>query len=93
MQILVDKDGYIVSYAIVGDLVDGIEVDDPSDMDLFEETFEGYKYENGELTYDGEHYNEIISRRNIPPESIAESITNIQLALAEVYELIEGGLS
>ena len=39
MQVLYDKNGYITSYALVGSLVDGSEIDVPEDADHFCEHF------------------------------------------------------
>ena len=54
MQIIIDEKGYVASYAIIGQFVDGIEVSDPVDEDWFAEHFEEFKYNpaTGELIRD-----------------------------------------
>ena len=43
MKALLDDKGFITSYALVGDLVDGIDLPDPEDIAHFEEHFAAYK--------------------------------------------------
>lgn len=59
MQILVNEKGYITSYALIGNLVDGIEVADPHDEEWFAEHFEEFRYENGELVRDEDRGKEL----------------------------------
>lgn len=59
------KDDYVDSYAIVGNLLNSIEVNEPADMEFFEANFQAYKYFNGELVFDAQksrdlNYNEKI---------------------------------
>lgn len=51
MQVVL-KDGYVYSYAIVGDLLNSIEVKAPTDMKSFETNFQAYKYSDGKLVLD-----------------------------------------
>ena len=52
MKILVDENNYVISYALIGDFIDSIEVDDPEDTEYFEANFEAFKLNSGELLYD-----------------------------------------
>ena len=50
MKILLNENGYVSSYATIGDILDSIEVDESLiDIQDFEENFESYYYENGTL--------------------------------------------
>lgn len=51
MQVVL-KDGYVYSYAIVGDLLNSIEVKAPTDMEFFDANFQAYKYSDGKLILD-----------------------------------------
>lgn len=52
MQILTDGNGYVKSYAEIGNLIDGIEIEAPSDLDHFEVNFEAYQVKDGVLIFD-----------------------------------------
>ena len=52
--LLVDK-GFIISYALVGNLVDGIDLPDPEDIAHFEEHFAAYQVRDGTAAFDSEH--------------------------------------
>lgn len=52
MQIRTDENGYVKSYAEIGNLVDGIEIETPSDLDHFEGNFEAYQVKDGVLIFD-----------------------------------------
>lgn len=54
MQIVLNEDGYIACYAIIGNMLNSIEVSDPVDEDWFAEHFEEFKYNpaTGELIRD-----------------------------------------
>ena len=39
MKVLLDEQGYIQSYALIGEIVDGIEIPDPEDVAHFAEHF------------------------------------------------------
>lgn len=56
MQILKNDKGYITSYALVGTLIDGIEVPEPVDFSHFEGNFESYTVKDGELVYDDQEH-------------------------------------
>ena len=55
MKALLDEQGFITSYALVGDLIDGIELPDPEDIVHFEEHFAAYKVRDGTAAFDTEH--------------------------------------
>ena len=50
MQILLEN-GYVLSYALVGTLVDGIEVTEPADIEHFKEHYQAYRLRDGMLEY------------------------------------------
>jgi len=52
MQILKDENGFITAYALVGNLVGGIEAPDPEDIPHFEENFASYVHKAGALLFD-----------------------------------------
>ena len=52
MKAILDEKGFIISYALVGDLVDGIDLPDPDDLAHFEEHFAAYKAHNGIAAFD-----------------------------------------
>jgi len=54
MKVLLDDKGFIQSYALIGDLVDGIELPDPEDIVHFEEHFTAYKVSDGNAAFDTE---------------------------------------
>ena len=47
MKVLLNEKGFIQSYALIGDLVDGIDVPDPEDIDHFTEHYAAYKITDG----------------------------------------------
>ena len=51
MIVLLNENGYVESYALVGSLVDGIEVPDPEDIEHFESHFEAYGYADGKVSF------------------------------------------
>ena len=54
MQVLLEN-GYVVSYAIVGELNDSIEVDfSEEDLPHFEENYLAYRYDGEKLVFDEE---------------------------------------
>ena len=52
MQVLCDDRGFVLSFAFVGNLVDGTEVSNPDDLDLFMHQFYAYQLKDGKLMYD-----------------------------------------
>ena len=55
MKVLLDEQGYIQSYAVIGDLVDGIDLPDPKDALHFEENFNAYKVRDGTVAVSYTH--------------------------------------
>ena len=55
MKALLDDKGFIISYALVGNLVDGIDLPDPEDIAHFEEHFSAYRVRDGTAAFDSEH--------------------------------------
>lgn len=54
MQVRLNEDGYVNSYAEIGGLLGGVEIEAPDDIDHFEVNFKAYKADNGILIYDDE---------------------------------------
>lgn len=54
MKVLLDEQGYIHSYAVIGDLVGGIELPDPENLTHFETHFSAYKVRDGTVSFDSE---------------------------------------
>lgn len=52
MQILTNEKGYVVGFALIGNITDGIEVEDPKDADHFEQHYKAYKLQDGALVFD-----------------------------------------
>lgn len=55
MKVLLNENRYVESFAIVGNLVDSIEVPEPSDMEHFAAHFEAYGLADGELVFSDTH--------------------------------------
>lgn len=56
MQIITDNDGFVLSFAYVGDLVNGTEVAEPADIEQFLHQFYAYRLQDGALVYDVDAY-------------------------------------
>lgn len=54
MQVLFDENGYVTSFALVGNLVGGTEVAEPEDLDSFASSFTAYRVRDGNLEFDSE---------------------------------------
>ena len=52
MQVYLDEQGYVNSYAILGTLINGIEVNDLKDMTHFQDHYQSYKVIEGNLVFD-----------------------------------------
>ena len=52
MKVLCDESGFVMSFAFIGDLVDGLEVPDPDDLELFMHRFYAFRNENGKQDKD-----------------------------------------
>lgn len=58
MYVLLDN-GYVTSYATFGDLIDGIEIQEPDNLQHFEDNYGAYKIVDNQLVYDEEKGKEI----------------------------------
>ena len=56
MQVVTDSNGFVLSFAYVGNLVEGIEVPEPEDIDLFLHQFYAFHLQDGKLVYDAATY-------------------------------------
>ena len=56
MKVLLDEQGYIQSYALIGNIVDGVEIPDPEDAAHFAEHFAAYKVCDGTASFDKERH-------------------------------------
>ena len=54
MKVLCDDKGFVSSFAVIGDLIDGIEVPEPENIAEFLECAAGYKIVDGVLVKDDE---------------------------------------
>lgn len=52
MKVLFNDNGFITNFAIVGDLVGGIDVQDPSNIEHFFDNFTSYKVVDGMAIFD-----------------------------------------
>lgn len=52
MKILLNEQGYVVSYALEGELLDAVEAAEPADLSHFEEHFNAYRVLDGTLVFD-----------------------------------------
>ena len=55
MQVTLDEKGFVKSFALIGELVDSIEIPDPEDPEHFEEHFAAYKVRDGTAVFDAAH--------------------------------------
>ena len=70
------KNGYVENFAFVGDLVNGIEVDDSSieDMEYFKENYSSYRIIDGTLALDVDAIAEIQDEADKLEDSILRSL-------------------
>ena len=54
MKAILDDNGFITSFALTGDITDGIELPDPEDIDHFFEHWQSYKAQDGKALFDEE---------------------------------------
>ena len=52
MKVLLSDQGYVVSYALEGELLDAVEAAEPSDLSHFEEYFTAYQVRDGIMVFD-----------------------------------------
>ena len=56
MKITTDENGFVRCFAYIGTLVDGINVPEPEDIDLFLHQFYAFRLQDGQLVYDSDAY-------------------------------------
>ena len=56
MQVVTDNNGFVLSFAYIGNLVNGVEVSEPEDIDQFLHQFYAFQLLDGKLVYNGEAY-------------------------------------
>ena len=56
MQVVTDNNGFVLSFAYIGNLVNGVEVPEPEDIDQFLHHFYSFQLLDGKLVYNGEAY-------------------------------------
>ena len=83
MQILCDEDRYVTSFALVGNLTEGIEVAEPEDIGHFREHFHSYRLNDDELVFEADR--EAILAADAKAETIR------QLRDAECFPVINRG--
>ncbi|MDO5151735.1 MAG: hypothetical protein Q4D50_00025 [Eubacteriales bacterium] len=54
MKAILDDSGFITSFALEGEITDGIELPDPEDIDHFIEHWQSYKAQDGKALFDEE---------------------------------------
>lgn len=59
MQVYLDDQGYVNSYAIIGSLTDGIEVNELRDLIHFQEHYRAYKVVDNNLIFDENKESEV----------------------------------
>ena len=62
MKIKKDEKGFISEFTLVGNLVDGIEVPDPEDIEHFLEHFGAYTVKNGVLSFDSDQDKDVVEK-------------------------------
>ena len=91
MQILVNKNDQIISFAFVGGFVDGIEISDSILPDTFVEEFKPckFKYEDGVVSYNRLFSdNEEATQLKSINESLEEKIKVLEQKVAELEEIV-----
>ncbi|MDW4147779.1 DUF2977 domain-containing protein [Staphylococcus saprophyticus] len=83
MQILVDKNNLITSYAITGGFDRGIEIDDSLVPSHFKDYFSPnkFKYENGDIVKNNNFQEEVIVETPVTTQPIQDSKTVDQLKI------------
>ena len=54
MQIKLNDQGFIDSFATIGNILDSTEIDAPTDLDHFERNYRSYRVKDGRLFFDEE---------------------------------------
>ena len=63
MKILLDENKYLTCVCIDAELENGIEVENPEDLEAFIDVFRAYKYEDGQLVLDEVRLGELNNER------------------------------
>lgn len=87
MQILLDKENYIIGYADVGGLEGGVEIDSSILPDTFKVEFKRckFKYENGQIVYNQKFIdNEENARLKVDNESLEDKIKRLEQRVSEL---------
>ena len=82
MKIQIDENNYIMGYATVGEITEGIDVE--YDEAVFEYGFAFYKYENGKIIFDEDKYNQCIEN-----EEKQRQKEELQIQIEEVAEWLK----
>ena len=80
MQVIINEQGYVVSFATVGDLVDGMAVNEPEDMAHFESNFMAYMVAGSEVVFDEAKAEELAAAS--PEATQEERIADLEEALS-----------
>lgn len=81
MQITLNDQGYIESYALIGGLVDGVEIETPDDLpEDFKQHPEVYKLENGALVLDADKLKEFQNAKLLTQQQSKQNENNGLLA-------------
>lgn len=91
MQILVNENNLIISYAVVGGFVDGIEISDSILPDTFVAEFKPhkFKYEDGVVSYNRDFSDsEEATQLKSVNESLEEKIKVLEQKVAELEEIV-----
>ena len=66
MKIVINKDGYVDSFAILGELLNSIEIEDKDiNLNFFQQHYGSYKLVNGSLIYDEEKDKQIAEENEL----------------------------
>lgn len=52
MIVQLNADGYVENYALIGSIIGGIEISEPSDIAHFEDNFTAYRVRDGDLFFE-----------------------------------------
>lgn len=52
MKIITDENGKITEFALIGELVDGVDAPDPEDTEHFLQHYGGYVFSEGQILFD-----------------------------------------
>lgn len=65
MQIRRNEKGFITDYALIGNLVDGIDIPTPTDIEHFEKNFKAYTLANGVLKFDSHEAADLTEKEEV----------------------------